>query len=127
MSDSSLAPLEQHKNSSTHMLKHNSSTGLHDDAREWEQRSLMSGTSLDKLKVALSRHQTDVGPGQYESQTLIGGNAPASKNLNQPKYSLGIPRKTNVVNPETRNLILSPHKTPGPDVYTYPKDNIYYN
>ena len=125
MSQTSLLRLDR-KNSSTRMLKQNSSTVL-DEHREWERKSLMSGTSVEKLKVALSRHQTDVGPGQYESQTLIGGFVTPSKNVNFPKYSLGSRRKSNVVNPETRNLIMSPHKTPGPDVYSYPRDNIYYN
>lgn len=97
------------------------------DQKEWEQRSLMSGTSLTKLKQALNTFQTDVGPGQYEAPVLTGSNVQISQKQNVPAFSVGLPRQPNVVNPETRNTISSPHKTPAGATYSVPPDSIYYN
>lgn len=47
--------------------------------------------------------------------------------LSFPSFSVGLPRKPNVLNPDTRNTIGSPHKTPEPSRYNIPLDNIYYN
>lgn len=93
--------------------------------KEWEHRSAMSGTSVNKLKQAMSTFQNDVGPGKYALVNLTGGNVSTSTKFNVPKYSVGLPRKTNIVNPETRNSILSPHLTPS--AYPVPTDNIYFN
>ena len=46
---------------------------------------------------------------------------------NVPNFSIGHPRAPNVVNPETRNTILSPHKTPAGAAYSIPADNPYFN
>jgi hypothetical protein len=45
---------------------------------------------------------------------------------NKPHFTIGLPRLNNVLSPETRNIISSPHKTPGPDVYQVPDDNINF-
>lgn len=40
--------------------------------KDWEKRSMMIGTSVDNLKRAMQTYGNEVGPGQYESPTLIG-------------------------------------------------------
>lgn len=39
---------------------------------------------------------------------------------------MGAPRHVNVLNPETRSGIPSPHKTPSPQDYVVPTDNINF-
>ncbi len=79
----------------------------------------MSGTSLDKIKQALKTFQTDVGPGQYEAPVMIGGNVHNSRKKNVPSFSVGMPRRKNVVNPDTRNIISSKDKNPAPTHYNF--------
>ena len=87
----------------------------------------MSGVGIEKLGQAFKTFENGTGPGQYEKPNLNGDALSNSRQKNVPRFSIGLPRKPNVVNPETRNTILSPHKTPAGAHYDTPRDNIYYN
>lgn len=87
----------------------------------------MSGVGLEKLGQAFKTFENVTGPGQYEKPNLNGDTLSNSKQRNVPRFSLGLPRRPNVVNPETRNTILSPHRTPAGVDYEVIPDNIYYN
>jgi len=91
------------------------------------QKTKMSGVSVEKLNQAFKTFENVAGPGQYEKPDLNGGFLSYSKTRNMPQFTVGMPRKPNCVNPETRNTILSPHKTPAGSNYEIPVDNIYYN
>jgi len=87
----------------------------------------MSGVSVEKLGQAFKTFENSAGPGQYDKPNLNGESLSNSKTRTNPRFSLGMPRKPNAVNPETRNTILSPHKTPAGSNYEVPGDSIYYN
>ena len=97
------------------------------EGKLWAQKSRMSGVSAEKLGQAFKTFENSVGPGQYDKPNLNGEQLSNSVTRNTPRFSLGMPRKPNVVNPETRQTILSPHKTPAGSNYEVPHDSIYYN
>lgn len=82
---------------------------------------------MEKLGQAFKTFENSAGPGQYEKPDLNGGPLSLSKTRNVPRFSIGMPRKPNVVNPETRNTILSPHRIPAGSDYDISHDNVYYN
>ena len=43
------------------------------DDKELQKRSLMSGTSAERIKRALQTHDPDVGPGQYNVNKPLFG------------------------------------------------------
>jgi hypothetical protein len=57
----------------------------------------------------LKTFENGVGPGQYELGNLNGAKLTNSQTKNVPSFSIGIPRLPKIVNPETRNIISSPH------------------
>lgn len=48
------------------------------------QKSRMSGVSIDKLNQAFKTFENGAGPGQYEKPDLNGGNLSFSKTRNMP-------------------------------------------
>ena len=95
---------------------------------DWEQRSMMTATSKEKQQFAFHTFENCVGPGQYELGNLANGsNIPDSKKENMPKFSIGHRRNTIGVNPENKNFIASPHKTPAGAEYFIPHDSPYFN
>lgn len=95
--------------------------------KDWGKSLLRSGTSKEKLEQAFKTFENAVGPGQYDHKDLNGRSLSLSVHSNVPNFSIGHPRAPNVVNPETRNTILSPHKTPAGAAYSIPADNPYFN
>ena len=93
------------------------------EIKDWEKRSLMSGTSVEKIKQAINTFGNEVGPGQYQTPFLIGQNVQLSHAKNYPSFSIGEPRLPNVVNPETKDIIGMKHTTPSPAKYQIPSDN----
>ena len=97
------------------------------DYKMLKQKTRMSGVSVESLDMALRTYENSTGPGQYESRSLLGGDKLLySKTINMPKYTVNLPRSKPVVDPETRDMIPSPHKTPAGADYSIPTDNINY-
>lgn len=106
------------------------------NVKELRKRSIMSGRSMEKLEK--DQNMNGVGPGQYHQDLIqFGKNHNMSKLKNAPGFSMGKPRALNdlqnlpqkgsaVLNPETKQGITSPHKTPSPMDYQIPTDNIKF-
>ena len=72
-------------------------------------------------------YENPAGPGEYETNIGIGRNVPHSRLKNQPSYTFGSKRTSNVVDPGTRDIIGSKFLTPPPGNYTdIPADNIKF-
>ena len=93
--------------------------------KELKQKSLISGTTMENLMRALKTYQNNVGPGQYHQPSLTGRNTQISGIKNVPSFSIGSPLQIHV-NPETRNMIATKFKTPSPNQYDIPTDNLYF-
>ena len=95
---------------------------------DWEQRSMMTATSKEKLQFAFHTFENSVGPGQYDLGNLVNGSKiPDSKKVNMPKFSIGHRRNTIGVNPENKSFVASPHLTPAGAEYDIPHDSPYFN
>ena len=91
------------------------------------KRAKMSGTSEKEVSKALRTYMSDVGPGQYDSADLTGRYISRSKMYNAPSVKIGVPRQRQSLNPENRNIISSPHKTPSASAYRIPSDNLNFS
>ena len=90
------------------------------------QRSFMMGTSVNTIKRAMQTHTNDVGPGHYNSSGSIGVRQTLSKTRNYPAATLGLPRSSFSLNPETKRIVTNKDGTPSPNIYNFPHDNPYF-
>ena len=56
---------------------------------------------------------------------MTGRNSTIASVRNVPSFSIGVRVPINI-NPETRNMIPDKFKTPSPDKYNVPADNVYF-
>lgn len=86
----------------------------------------MMGTSSHNLEQALNTYDVPTGPGQYNLPDLVASKQTDAKKRNGPSYTIGSPRIRVTLNPDTREAIPTVTKSPSPDKYRVPDDNVRF-
>lgn len=91
---------------------------MSDEDKHLVQRSKMLGTSVDNMKRIISTYTTDIGPAAYSQTQYFGRPQTLSHARNHHPITFRDRRMKDVLSPETKQIISTNLKTPGPGQYS---------
>ena len=91
---------------------------MSDEDKQLQQKSKMLGTSVENMKKIISTYSNDIGPAAYSQTWHFGRPSTLSSTRNYNPITFRDRRMKDVLSPETKQIITTNLKTPGPGEYS---------